>query len=116
MNKKRTKSIIIVIAFLCIFIAGCFIKCYCTRKVYNVTITGVVKSINAPCLIITETEDGEEITFSTRFLNKNSYSWIGTGTGAKGIWIGQSYEFTVIGWRIEGTEIYEQVIQFNQKE
>ena len=103
-------ALIILIAIPCC-------KSYYSEKTYTATVTDKdIKNYDSSSkfLVFTKTEDGATKVFSMEdTLIKGRWN---TADDYAEIEIGETYTFTVIGWRIPFMSEYENIIEFQKKQ
>ncbi len=120
MYQKRTnrKATFVIMVIIIMALMVPIIKSYYTEKTYVATFKGMYMRNAADfwdkSLIYVETEEGEQLVFSTEYLVRHR-DGINLGYGHNCVWFDHKYEFTVIGWRIENTEIYENIVHIEER-
>lgn len=119
----RRNSVLGLKALICIGIAIVILiaipccKSYYSEKTYTATVTDKdIKnySSSSKFLVFTKTEDGTTKVFSMEdTLIKGRWN---TADDYAEIEIGETYTFTVIGWRIPFMSEYENIIEFQKKQ
>lgn len=103
-------ALVILIAIPCC-------KSYYSEKTYTATVTDKdIKNYDSSSkfLVFTKTEDGKTKVFSMEdTLIKGRWN---TADDYAEIEIGETYTFTVIGWRIPFMSEYENIIEFQKKQ
>lgn len=107
------KALICIGIVITILIAIPCCKSYYSEKTYTVTVTDKdIKNYDSSSkfLVFTKTEDGETRVFSMEdTLIKGRWN---TADDYAEIEVGETYTFTVIGWRIPFLSEYENIIEF----
>lgn len=110
------KVLIIIGIIIVILIAIPCCKSYYSEKTYTATVTDKdIKNYDSSSkfLVFTKTEDGETRVFSMEdTLVKGRWN---TANDYAEIEVGETYIFTVIGWRIPFMSEYENIIEFQKQ-
>lgn len=113
--KKKVTFVIVIVIIMALTVP--VIKNYYTKKTYLATFKGMymrnASNFWDTSLIYVETEEGEKLVFSAEYLIRNE-DGINLGFGHNCLWYDKKYEFTVIGWRIDGT-IYEKIVHIEER-
>ena len=106
------KALICIGIIIAVMIVSPFFKSYYTEKTYTATVTDKdIKNYDSDSkfLIFTKTVDGETRVFSMEdTLIKGR---LNTADDYAEIEVGETYTFTVIGWRIPLFSEYENIIE-----
>lgn len=106
----------ILIGIIVIVIIIAFCKSYYSEKTYTATVTDKdIKNYDSSSkfLVFTKTEDGITKVFSMEdTLIKGRWD---TADDYAEVQIGETYTFTVIGWRIPFLSEYENIIEFQKQ-
>ena len=106
------KALICIVIIIAVIIAVPCFKSYYTEKTYTATVTDKdIKNYDSDSkfLIFTKTENGETRVFSMEdTLIKGRWD---TADDYAEIEVGETYTFTVIGWRIPLFSEYENIIE-----
>lgn len=120
MYQKRIngKATFVIVAVIIIALMVPIIKSYYAEKTYVATFKGMymrnASNFWDKSLVYDETEKGEQLIFSAEYLIRIK-DGVKLGYGHNCVWYDEKYEFTVIGWRINGTEIYENIVHIENR-